>query len=378
MSKAVSCTIVSVSYLNQALTSVESLRTVHPEFDFVVVIIDLKENYLYVENNLSVTSLHNFFEKYPEIRIFYNYYNLIETICALKPFVSRYLLESYDTVVYIDSDTYFYNPIDLYSNSLKLGGFTPHSLTPSSNHEIFFDSFDISILKFGYFNLGFFIVTRKDLVFLNWWSQKLTFECLYAPELFLFVDQKWLDLGSHFFGLNSIIDESLNIGPWNLDERIITKDSRGYLVNKQHIKMIHFSGVSISRPESHVKDFYNLDNLESNELKESIANYINLSKEWLIRQGFIETKFHELISNISNFDRLKFARISFFEKVRRIEDIRLGKHVPSRKYLIHNYSSTLFYKIDMFLSKSESYKFGRVYLKSDLQKLKSLLYRLMP
>ena len=43
---------------------------------------------------------------------------------------------------------------------------------------------------FNRFNHGIKL-SPKDLKFLDWWMRKLTYECLYAPEMFLFVDQKY-------------------------------------------------------------------------------------------------------------------------------------------------------------------------------------------
>ena len=378
MSKTIFCTIVSASYLNQALSSIESLQSYHKEFDYVVAVIDLEEEFIFRENNLQIISLHDLIKMYPEIENFNSYYSVIETICALKPFVTRYLLNEYNTVIYGDSDTFYYNHMSLDSENLTLGGFTPHRLTPSSGNNIFANSFDISIIKYGYFNLGFFVVTRKDLKFLDWWMRKLTYECLYAPEMFLFVDQKWIDLGIHFFELRSIKDETINIGPWNLDERLLSKVDGQYFVNRKKLTMIHFSGVSDSNPMSHLDAFYSLNRETSLELGESIVNFTELSQEWLRFQVNIHIKYEGLILRVFNLKHKTFTQLSFFKRVKKIEEVRSGSSVKPRSNLISRFINRMSIKMDSMLSNLDSYKYARTYFSSDLKKIRSLFNRFFP
>jgi hypothetical protein len=378
MPKTIFCTIVSASYINQALSAVDSLQNYHKEFDYLVTVIDLEEEYIYRENNLQIESLHKLIKIFPEIKNFNSYYSVIETICALKPFVTRFLLNDYNTVIYGDSDTFYYNHLSVDSGTLSLEGFTPHRLTPSAENNIFANSFDISIIKYGYFNLGFFVVTRKDLEFLDWWMRKLMYDCLYAPELFLFVDQKWIDLGIHFYDLSSIKDETLNIGPWNLDERIITKEDGQYYVNRKKLSMIHFSGVSESNPTSHLENFYSLEKEISSELQGSLVNFKELSHEWLNYQFNVHKRHEELIVRVLNLKRKTFSHLSFFKRAKKIEQLRSGKLIESRSNFISRQINKIGYKMDLILSNSNSYKYGRTYISSDLKKIRLLINRFVP
>lgn len=378
MSKTIFCTIVSASYINQALSSIESLQSYNKEFDYLVAVMDIEEEFIFRENNLQIISIHNLIKGYPEIENFYSYYSVIETICALKPFVTRYLLNEYETVIYGDSDTFYYNHMSLDLEILTLGGFTPHRLTPSSENNIFANSFDISIIKYGYFNLGFFVVTRKDLKFLDWWMRKLTYECLYAPEMFLFVDQKWIDLGIHFFELRSIKDETINIGPWNLDERLLSKVDGQYFVNGKKLTMIHFSGVSDSNPMSHLVDFYSLNRETSLELGASLVNFTELSKEWLRFQVNMHNKYEGLIVRVVKLKRKTFTQLSYFKRAKKIVEFRSGSSVKPRSDLISRFVNRMSSKIDSILCNLDSYKYARTYFRSDLKKMRSLFNRFFP
>ena len=77
MSKTIFCTIVSASYLDQALSSIESLQSYHKEFDYLVAVIDIKEEFNFRENNLQIISIHDLFKRYPEIENFYSYYSFM-------------------------------------------------------------------------------------------------------------------------------------------------------------------------------------------------------------------------------------------------------------------------------------------------------------
>ena len=378
MPNSVFYTIVSSSYIKQALTSIESTRNFHPESDFYIFIIDLIHEYSSEQKNLFICSLHNLRKNHPEINNFYLYYNTIETICALKPFVAKYLLNIYETVIYTDSDTFYFQNLNLNSNAIAMGGFTPHRLYPIKNRNESLNIFDSLAFKYGFFNAGFFILTIKNLDFIEWWMGKLTFSCLYAPELFLFVDQKWIDLGYHFFKLNIITDETINIGPWNLDERCISNSGEKYLVNNKEIKMIHFSGVSQSNNASQINKFYSIEQYQSMKLNTSINNFNKLSMLWLERQKKISREHVKTISIIENLDRMTFDQISFFAKNKRINNLSRGSVISKNSNLMKVIVKRVIFKLDAFLSKAQSYKFGRAYILSDFYNLKSLINRFFP
>lgn len=378
MPETVFFTIVSASYLNQALTTVESVKKHHIDFDFFIFIVDLKEEYISQKFNIQVTSTHVLIEKFPEIIKFNSYYNVLETICALKPFVTKFLLDKYERIIYSDADTFFFNPIDIKAEQLEMGGFTPHRINSSPINNRFGDLFDMSLIKFGFFNLGFFIILKKDSEFLTWWTGKLVFDCLYSPELFLFVDQKWIDLGIHYFDLNSIKDESLNIGPWNLDQRPITRKNEAYFVCGKKITMIHFSGVTNSNPDKHVEDFYPRDLSRPKSLNESITNYTELSHFWLTQQTLVYQNYNKLIKSVASLKKVVFDNRNFFDRNKRIKDLKQGKPTKQSVNPLGRKLKKIIAKFDKNMSKIETYKFGRAYLNSDIRKIAALFSRRKP
>lgn len=366
-------TIVSCSYLNQAITASKSFKNHNKDFDVYIFIIDLKEDLIINDESFTIHSINELKNQFPEIINFNSYYNIIETVCALKPYVAKFLLTNYDIVIYGDSDTYYYNLLDLDMIDSTKGNFTPHRLIPSTKENSFSDEFDNSLMKYGFFNLGFFLLTKNDLIFLNWWIRKVTFECLYAPEQFLFVDQKWIDLAVNYFDLNILQDYSINVGPWNLDERNITKSNNSYFVNNIPLKMVHFSGINNLNSQSHISNYYSTHLTGNSSLKNSIILFKELGNFWLQKQNQINISYNELISKVNLIEKISFNNSGFFKKNRLINKIKSNKSLSKDGLLFMAID-----KIDFAFSKFDSYRFGRVHLISDLKKIKSLINRFKP
>ena len=75
------------------------------------------------------------------------------------------------------------------------------------------------MLLVGVYNLGFCAVDRRAREFLDWWWSHLSNECLYDPLSGLFVDQKWMDIGSTLFEAGNFRHSGYNVGVANLPER---------------------------------------------------------------------------------------------------------------------------------------------------------------
>ena len=91
MPKTIFCTIVSASYLNQALSAIDSLQNYHKEFDYLVAVIDLEEEFIFKENNLQIVSLHKLIEIFPEIKNF----NSSKGVILAYDTISKIILSSY-------------------------------------------------------------------------------------------------------------------------------------------------------------------------------------------------------------------------------------------------------------------------------------------
>jgi hypothetical protein len=99
-------------------------------------------------------------------------------------------------------------------------------------------------MKYGIFNLGFFGVsnTAEGREILNWWNTRLIDFCVARPEEGVFTDQKWFDNVPVYFPSCQILrNPGYNVGPWNVEERVISIKNEKYLSNGVEISFFHFS-----------------------------------------------------------------------------------------------------------------------------------------
>jgi len=244
---SVFCTIVDRNYLAQARVLVESFRNHNNRHDFVVLVIDgdaedqeyLRDARVLLLNNLSLPE-----ELSIESR---SYYDVVEFATALKPYLLQHLLLSsdYSTCTYLDPDILVYSSLSeicelTLEHEILL---TPHRLTPSNINR---NSGEIAFLKYGIFNLGFISVSKNAIPMLNWWGERLIrFGTRFPTENF-FTDQKWIDFVPALFKCHVLKDPTLNLAPWNIDERLLSKLDNVICVGNIPLKFIHFSQMSSS------------------------------------------------------------------------------------------------------------------------------------
>ncbi len=181
------------------------------------------------------------------------YYDAVELNTAVKPFAFKHLFERFGAknIVYLDPDVALFAPIDPVFEALESASIalTPHLHRPLSEG---FMPDDAVVLRSGAYNLGFLGLARSADTerFLDWWAQKLRFECRVHFAMGLFTDQRWVDLAPGFFGAAAILrDPGLNLAYWNLPGRALTDGPEGWRVDGAPLRFFHFSGFSPSRPQ---------------------------------------------------------------------------------------------------------------------------------
>jgi hypothetical protein len=179
------------------------------------------------------------------------FYDLVEFATAVKPLVLDALLREYDEVVYLDPDTYLVSEMQELGPALDAGPIvlTPHFLEPPPSGNDFSEG---HLLHVGVYNLGFCAVNRNSKQLLQWWWNHLRSECLHDTLSGLFVDQKWMDVGSVLFGASILRHYGYNVGAANVHERPLARDSDGYYVEKNgdRLRLFHFHAFDPQRPES--------------------------------------------------------------------------------------------------------------------------------
>jgi hypothetical protein len=247
------CTILARNYLPYALALSASLRE-HGDGEPLTVFLTDGSDDADLPELPGIHWMHPGMLDLPERRVdeLAMSYDLVEFATAVKPLVLRTLLRDHERVAYLDPDTYVVSPMEELSPGLEAtaGGIllTPHYLQPTPPDSPFTEG---HLLHVGAYNLGFCAVDRRAGDFLDWWWGHLSTECLHDPIAGLFVDQKWVDLGSVFFDAGSLRHHGYNVNVANLHERPIARDDLGYLIagTDDRLRLFHFHAFDPRRPE---------------------------------------------------------------------------------------------------------------------------------
>lgn len=239
-------TIIANNYLPFAKVLCKSFLANHTKGEFFTVLVDEKSVKLnYNEQHIKLIEISDL--NLPQEDYFLRQYSVLELATAVKPYVLRYLFESFNlkSVVYLDPDILVTGSLDnifrdVLNNSIVL---TPHMLAPPPDDGN--TPSELNIMQSGAYNLGF-LGLRNDRTsdhFLRWWAERLATKCIVDPKNGIFVDQRWIDLVPSYFSNVAILrDHTLNVAYWNLHERSVTSEGDCFFVNKRPLRFFHFSG----------------------------------------------------------------------------------------------------------------------------------------
>jgi hypothetical protein len=253
------CTILAINYLPKALALAASLKR-HHDLPLTVVLIDCEDASelptLAQRPELAGVQLvgTDFLGlSLAEVRRLAGSYHLVEFATAIKPLVLQRLLETHEQAAYLDPDTYVTSPMEELPVDLagSRGGIllTPHFLRPPGADAFLSEG---HLLGHGVFNLGFIAVDRRAAEFLVWWWDRLRTECLMDVLSGLFVDQKWMDLGSVYFHARSWDHPGYNVSIVNLHERPLDVEAGdGFVLGDERapLRLFHFHAFDPDHPE---------------------------------------------------------------------------------------------------------------------------------
>jgi hypothetical protein len=290
-------TIVAKNYLPQARTLGDSIRRIHPDLPFYILLADETEGLLDLTK-----------EQHPVIEVkdigIVGYrdmafkYSLVEFSTGIKPFVFEHLFErfQFEKIIYLDPDTFVYSSLDPIFDSLDSHFMilTPHitklSLTDDGTKS------ENDFLINGTYNLGFVALHHRDAArtVLRWWSARLKDKGYIDRLDGLFTDQKWMNLLPCFVDQGVLISRNpgYNLAHWNMHERELSFSNGQYLVDGCPLVFFHFSGFDPHKPDRAAKsadatksDLQNkpewrqlfidyADNLLSNQTEEAAHSYV--------------------------------------------------------------------------------------------------------
>lgn len=241
-------TAISSNYLPKARVLANSVKRHHPDWLFVVALMDepppgftLAEEPFDRILGPAELGLDNW-------RTWAFRHRVVEICTACKaPAATQLLDEGIDKLIYLDPDTVVMNSLAPLEKLLDQHPviLTPHLLSAENKLDEIRDN-EINILKHGIYNLGFFALRNRgqgrDFAF--WWRKRLEHFCYIDYANGLFTDQRWCDLAPALFDELLILrDPGYNVATWNISHRPLSIDpTAGIRVNDKPLRFYHFTG----------------------------------------------------------------------------------------------------------------------------------------
>jgi hypothetical protein len=279
-------TICARNYFAQALLLHKSFKAHHPQSDFHVVLVDRRDDAFAARfPDVSIAWVEDI--GLPHFRAHALRFDVIELSTNVKPHCLSLLLDRYETAMYLDPDTYVFEPLTpvaeaLVNNAIVI---TPASTTPILDGH---SPDDIEFLRVGIFNLGFIGVSACDEArrFLNWWSSRCLSDGFHETQSGVFVDQKWVNLVPCYFDSYRVLkDPGINMAQWNLPERVLSVQDGRYVVNSRAaLRLFHFSSFDPHRPQTIAKRQHRYAEGERQDLATLLDDYASE----LLAAGFDE------------------------------------------------------------------------------------------
>lgn len=230
-------TISSVDYLPQSITSlVEAAKHCGP-CDLIVLLVTMRNvshhNQILNPRGIKVLNLPALADHGLADNVIYNY-GKDNLRWGLKPSLMSKLLDSYESVVYIDNDILFVGDWewlwkDVESHDVTI---TPHRGKPSAWFQ----------WNNGVYNAGFVGASLSGLPTIIKWEELCAWKCEINRELGLYVDQKYLDIFPTLCNCKIVKHAGCNLAAWNMDVSIINEEGEP-TVNGDPLVFVHLSNL---------------------------------------------------------------------------------------------------------------------------------------
>lgn len=273
-------TLCSINYLGQAKTLGDSLRKSNPHVRFIIGLVDknTEQADLSFLGDLEVLEVDKI--NLDGLDDMANRYSIVEFLTSVKPFYFNYLFKTYpsaDKIIYFDPDIMVFSSLKELEDNLDKYEIilTPHFTNPIRDKFLPTEKHTYST---GVFNLGFLALSRGDnsQALINWWEEKLRYECILDLTRGFFVDQLWMNLAPAYFDKVFIEKKAgYNMAHWNLHERQLSETGEGYFVNGEKLVFYHFSHYNPGKPEQ-IAAYHTRFSFDSRpDIKQLFDNYRN-------------------------------------------------------------------------------------------------------
>jgi hypothetical protein len=236
-------TLVTRSHLAFARVLRRSLAAFHPGLRCHVLVVDGSPAVDGAEPGSDTLGLADL--DLPDATSFAFRHTRVSAVCAVKPWLLRWLLRRREHALYLDADMFVLADLDALLGELARRPLllTHHLLGPLTGPDA--AARELRILRAGTFNAGLLGVSRSATAeaFLDWWSDRLAGHCRLDIAAGLHYDQRWLDLVPSFFAdAAACRDPGVNVAHWNLHERPLRLEGERLLAGRAPCRLFHFSG----------------------------------------------------------------------------------------------------------------------------------------
>ncbi len=241
-------TSITKSYLPKARVLAKSVKRFHPDWTFVLLYSDdLPIGFdLTLEPFDEILTIEQL--GLPNWKAWAFGHAVVELCTAVKGPAAEFLAQrsNVDKIMYLDPDIKVFNSLSTLDSMLNQHEIllTPHLLDAEEDINAIQEN-EISALKHGIYNLGFFAArtSGQGLAFIRWWAERLRLFCRDDIPGGLFTDQRWCDLAPAFFsGLGIVRDRGCNVATWNIAHRPLSKNETGtFLVAGTPLRFYHFT-----------------------------------------------------------------------------------------------------------------------------------------
>ena len=200
------------NYLPKARILGKSLKKIHPDWTFVLVLgepwpLDEPQTeepfdrIVYYEE-LGIKDLTAWLFRH----------SIVEICTAVKGFAVCHFFEKYqsDKVIYLDPDIQVFNSLEDINRLLDRYDIllVPHHLKPHDDLNMIVSN-ELCQMRHGIYNLGFAAFARRaeGIACAKWWRDRLYHFCRNDVASGLFTDQRWCDFIPSFFDNYHIIKE---------------------------------------------------------------------------------------------------------------------------------------------------------------------------
>lgn len=291
-------TVCSINQLAHAFVLGDSIKTQHPNHAFFIGLVDNKSNIPAISHLpypiVDISEIH-----IPGFSKMAEKYTIDELIADCKPFFAKYFIQKNDKIIYIDSTSFVYNSFDFITQTLDNQDII---IVPQLLHAGVHPD-EKQILNTGIYHAGFLALKQSEESkrFLNWWSNNTENKGYQNLCKGLNADQLWLEHVPALFEKVYIEKhKGLNIGYWNLPERVLEIVDNQYYINKQPLISMNFKGLKYWKSYEVLLNKYAYKTVQKNKPNFGLPNPILKPKQKYIASKLrhINTIFDWIIDRI--------------------------------------------------------------------------------